>query len=64
MDRNIKRKREERIIMTNAAAVGYMIRAAKQTELEDKVIKILEVLMLEEMDFHTEQEAEEAYYSY
>ena len=25
--------------MTNAAAVGYMIRAAKQTELEDKVIK-------------------------
>ncbi|MGI6497979.1 MAG: hypothetical protein ACOX0U_04040 [Oscillospiraceae bacterium] len=50
--------------MTNAAAVGYMIRAAKQTELEDKVIKILEVLMLEEMDFHTEQEAEEAYYSY
>lgn len=50
--------------MTNAAAVGYMIRAAKQTELEDKVIKILEVLMLEEMDFHTEQEAEETYYSY
>lgn len=50
--------------MTNAAAVGYMIRAAKQTELEDKIIKILEVLMLEEMDFHTEQEAEETYYSY
>lgn len=50
--------------MTNAAAVGYMIRAAKQTELEDKVIKILEVLMLEEMDFHTEQEAEKTYYSY
>jgi len=50
--------------MNNAAAVGYMIRAAKQTELEDKVIKILEVLMLEEMDFHTEQEAEKTYYSY
>ena len=50
--------------MTNAAAVGYMIRAAKQTELEEKVIKILEILMLEEMDFHTEQEAEETYYSY
>ena len=61
---NFKRKREERVIMTNAAAVGYMIRAAKQTELEDKVIKILEVLMLEEMDFHTEKEAEETYYSY
>ncbi len=50
--------------MTNAAAVGYMIRAAKQTELEDKIIKILEILMLEEMDFHTEEEAEKTYYGY
>ena len=50
--------------MTNAAAVGYMIRAAKQTELEDKIIKILEVLMLEEMDFYTVEEAEQTYYSY
>ena len=45
--------------MTNAAAIGYMIRAAKQTKLDDKTIKLLEVLMLEQMDFHTEEEAEQ-----
>lgn len=50
--------------MTNAAAVGYMIRAAKQANLDDRTIKILEVLMLEEMDEHNETEAEETYYSY
>lgn len=50
--------------MTNAAAIGYMIRAAKQIKLDDKTIKILEILMLEEMDFHTEEEAEQTYYSY
>jgi len=50
--------------MTNAAAIGYMIRAAKKTKLDNKIIKILEVLMLEEMDFHTEEEAERTYQSY
>lgn len=50
--------------MTNAAAIGYMIRAAKQARLNDKTIKILEALMLEQMDFHTEEEAERTYCSY
>ena len=50
--------------MTNAAAIGYMIRAANQANLDDKTIKLLEVLMLEQMDFHTEGEAEQAYYKY
>lgn len=50
--------------MTNAAAIGYMIRAAKKTKLDSKTIKILEAIMLEEMDFHTEVEAEKTYYSY
>lgn len=50
--------------MTNAAAIGYMIRAAKQTKLDNKTIKILEAIMLEEMDFHTEEEAERTYQSY
>lgn len=50
--------------MTNAAAIGYMIRAAKQAKLDDKTIKLIEALMLEQMDFHTEEEAEKTYYSY
>ena len=51
-------------IMTNAAAIGYMIRAAKKTKLDSKTIKILEAIMLEEMDFHTEEEAERTYQNY
>jgi hypothetical protein len=47
--------------MTNAAAIGYMIRAAKQAKLDYKTIKELEALMEEQMDFHTEEEAEETY---
>lgn len=50
--------------MTNGAAIGYMIRAAKQLDLEDRTIKLLEILMLDEMDEHTEAEAEETYYNY
>jgi len=50
--------------MTNAAAIGYMIRAAKQTKLDKKTIKLLEAIMLEEMDFHTEEEAEKTYYNF
>lgn len=47
--------------MTNGAAIGYMIRAAKQADLNTKTIKILEALMKEQMDFHDEQEAEKTY---
>lgn len=50
--------------MTNAAAIGYMIRAAKQTKFDDKTIRLLEVLMLEQMDLHTEEEAEQTYRDY
>lgn len=50
--------------MTNAAAIGYMIRAAKQAELDEKTIRMLEALMREQMDFHTEEEAEKSYYSF
>ncbi len=47
--------------MTNGAAIGYMIRAAKQAEIDEKTIKLLETLMREQMDFHTEEEAEQMY---
>lgn len=50
--------------MTNAAAIGYMIRAAKLAKLSEKTIKKLEALMREEMDFHTEEEAELTYRSF
>lgn len=47
--------------MTNGAAIGYMIRAAKQADLPKETIKLLEELMKEQMDFHTEDEAERTY---
>lgn len=47
--------------MTNSAAIGYMIKAAKRANLDKKTIKQLEALMLEEMDICTEEEAEEEY---
>lgn len=47
--------------MTNGAAIGYMIRAAKQAALPKETIKLLEALMTEQMDFHTEEEAEQTY---
>jgi len=47
--------------MTNAAAIGYMIRAARQAKLERETVKELEKLMEEQMDLYTEEEAEEAY---
>jgi len=50
--------------MTNAAAIGYMIRAAKQAGLDHDTIKELEALMNEQMDFHTEEEAEQTYRSF
>jgi len=51
--------------MTNAAAIGYMIRAAKKTKARQQDHKNnLRFCMLEEMDFHTEEEAERTYQSY
>ncbi len=50
--------------MTNAAAIGYMIRAAKQAGLDHHTIKVLEALMNEQMDFYTEEEAEQTYRSF
>jgi len=47
--------------MTNAAAIGYMIRAAKQAELDHDTIKELEALMKEQMDLYTEEQAEKTY---
>ncbi|NLI13821.1 MAG: hypothetical protein GX425_14665 [Peptococcaceae bacterium] len=35
---------ERRKTMTNAAAIGYMIRAAKQAGLDHDTIKVLEAL--------------------
>lgn len=47
--------------MTNGAAIGYMILAAKQAGMDKDHIKCLEELMVTEMDFATEEEAERAY---
>ncbi len=47
--------------MTNGAAIGYMIRAAKKADIDEKTIRLLEAFMLEQMDFHTEEEAEQTY---
>lgn len=49
--------------MTNAAAIGYMILAAKYIGLPEKTIKFLEAGMKTEMDLTTEEEAEQAYKS-
>ncbi len=47
--------------MTNAAAIGYMIRAAKDLELDREVIKQLESEMKYFMDMITEEQAEQIY---
>jgi glycerol kinase len=47
--------------MTNAAAIGYAILAAKAMGLTQKQLQDLEGKMRVEMDFVTEEEAEEAY---
>ena len=52
---------ERMVSMTNTAAIGYMIRAAKQANLSNGIIELLEALMLEQMDEYTEEEAERAY---
>lgn len=47
--------------MTNEAAIGYMILAAKKAAYDEKIVRVFETLMLEQMDFHTEKEAEQTY---
>lgn len=47
--------------MTNSAAIGYMILAAKRCGLSKDAIRKLERTMYLELDFTTEDEAEEVY---
>jgi hypothetical protein len=49
--------------MTNAAAIGYMILAARRIHLTAQQEEKLENAMRSEMDFCTEEEAEQAYES-
>jgi hypothetical protein len=49
--------------MTNAAAIGYMILAAKRADIDPELIEVLVHLMVQEMDLTTEEEAEQAYKS-
>ncbi len=54
-------KRKEWVSVTNAAAIGYMIKAAKQLGLDKETIRQLERLMCDQMDFYTEEQAEREY---
>lgn len=47
--------------MTNGAAIGYMILAAKRLDIDPKIIKKLDHAMYEEMDVTTEERAEKEY---
>ena len=47
--------------MTNGAAIGYAIIAAKRLKLSEEMIKKLDRGMYEAMDEITEEEAEEVY---
>lgn len=47
--------------MTNGAAIGYMIIAARKAGLDDETIQRLESMMYLEMDRMTEGEAEHVY---
>lgn len=47
--------------MSNRAAIGYAILAGKRMGLHEEQLKLLENLMLKEMDLTGEEEAEEAY---
>jgi hypothetical protein len=49
--------------MTNSAAIGYMILAARRIHLTAQQEEKLENAMRAEMDFNTEEEAEDAYKS-
>lgn len=47
--------------MTNEAAIGYMILAAKRVKFDPLIIAMLERNMRSAMDEYSEEEAEEAY---
>ncbi len=47
--------------MNNNACLGYMILAAKELELHEKVICALQHQMFTMMDEYTEEEAEQVY---
>jgi hypothetical protein len=47
--------------MTNAAAIGYMIRAMIKLGFSKEEIKTVECAMRTEMDFATEEQAESTY---
>lgn len=47
--------------MTNGAAIGYMILAARMLNLPEKTIKDLESHMVYKMDFADEDYAEKVY---
>lgn len=47
--------------MTNAAAIGYMILAAKQLSIPEKTIEKLEDAMYVQMDMIDEETAEKTY---
>ena len=47
--------------MNNAAAIGYMILAAKKLKLSKEIIRDLESMMNQCMDVYSEHEAETEY---
>ena len=50
--------------MTNGAAIGYMIMAAQALDIDRKVIRDMEHMMHEKMDFYDEEHAERVYQSF
>ena len=50
--------------MTNGAAIGYMIMAALALDIDRKVIRDMEHMMYEKMDFYDEEHAERVYQSF
>ena len=50
--------------MTNGAAIGYMIMAARNIELEPDMIRALAAMMQEKMDFCSEDQAERAFMTF
>ncbi len=47
--------------MTNGAAIGYMIIAARRAKIDKQTIQLLELMMAAAMDEVTEQTAEHVY---
>lgn len=63
IDEIIRHYKKEGKKLTNEAALGYMIIAAKAVGIKPSGIEKLEISMREAMDEKTEEEAEEAYKS-